>query len=160
MNTFIPSGANLEAQRKWYVVDASGQTVGRLSTRVASILRGKHKPTFTPFLDMGDHVVIVNAEKVVLTGGKAAKKFYYYHTGYPGGIKERRADKVLEGRFPERVIEEAVRRMLPKGALGRDQLRKLHVYAGPKHPHRGTQPVALDVGAMNPKNRTGDGSHG
>jgi large subunit ribosomal protein L13 len=149
-----------EIQRGWYVIDADGLVLGRLAALVANRLRGKHKPTFTPHMDCGDHIVIVNAEKVVLTGGKAQKKFYYYHTGYPGGIKERRADKVLEGRFPERVIEAAVRRMVPSGTLGRDVLRKLHVYKGPEHPHAGTQPQRLDIAAMNRKNSVAEAARG
>jgi large subunit ribosomal protein L13 len=149
-----------EIQRGWYVIDADGLVLGRLASLVANRLRGKHKPTFTPHMDCGDHIVIVNAEKIVLTGGKAQKKFYYYHTGYPGGIKERRADKVLEGRFPERVIEAAVRRMVPSGPLGRDVLRKLHVYKGPEHPHAGTQPQRLDIAAMNRKNSVAEAARG
>jgi large subunit ribosomal protein L13 len=149
-----------EIQRGWYVIDADGLVLGRLAALVANRLRGKHKPTFTPHMDCGDHIVIVNAEKVVLTGGKAQKKIYYYHTGYPGGIKERRADKVLEGRFPERVIEAAVRRMVPSGPLGRDVLRKLHVYKGPEHPHAGTQPQKLDIAAMNRKNSVAEAARG
>ncbi len=149
-----------EIQRGWYVIDADGLVLGRLAALVANRLRGKHKPTFTPHMDCGDHIVIVNAEKVVLTGGKAQKKFYYYHTGYPGGIKGRRADKVLEGRFPERVIEAAVRRMVPSGPLGRDVLRKLHVYKGPEHPHAGTQPQRLDIAAMNRKNSVAEAARG
>ena len=149
-----------EVERGWYVVDAENLVLGRLAVVVATRLRGKHKPMYTPHIDCGDHVIVVNAEKVQLTGDKRQQKTYYHHTGYPGGIKARTASQILEGRYPQRVIEEAVRRMLPKGPLGRDQLRKLHVYPGPDHPHQGTQPVTLDVGAMNPKNRTGDGSHG
>lgn len=149
-----------DIQRGWFLIDADGLVLGRLASLVAMRLRGKHKPMYTPHMDCGDHVVIVNAEKVVLTGGKAAKKFYYYHTGYPGGIKERRADKVLEGRFPERVIEAAVRRMIPRNTLGRDCMRKLHVYKGPEHPHQGGQPVTLDIAAMNPKNSTAGTAHG
>ena len=149
-----------EVERGWYVVDAENLVLGRLAVVVATRLRCKHKPMYTPHIDCGDHVIVVNAEKVQLTGDKRQQKTYYRHTGYPGGIKARTADQILEGRYPQRVIEEAVRRMLPKGPLGRDQLRKLHVYPGPDHPHQGAQPVALDVGAMNPKNRTGDGSHG
>lgn len=148
-----------DIKRAWFVIDADGLVLGRLAALVAGRLRGKHKAMYTPHMDCGDHVVIVNAEKVVLTGGKAAKKFYYYHTGYPGGIKERRADKVLEGRFPERVIEAAVRRMVPRNTLGRDVLRKLHVYKGGEHPHAGTQPQTLDIAAMNRKNSTAGTAH-
>ena len=149
-----------DIQRGWYVIDADGLVLGRLAALVANRLRGKHKATYTPHMDCGDHIVIVNAEKVVLTGGKAQKKFYYYHTGYPGGIKERRADKVLEGRFPERVIEAAVRRMVPSGPLGRDVLRKLHVYKGPEHPHAGALPQKLDIAAMNRKNSVAEAARG
>ena len=148
-----------DIKRAWFVIDADGLVLGRLAALVADRLRGKHKAMYTPHMDCGDHVVIVNAEKVALTGGKAAKKFYYYHTGYPGGIKERRADKVLEGRFPERVIEAAVRRMVPRNTLGRDVLRKLHVYKGGEHPHAGTQPQTLDIAAMNRKNSTAGTAH-
>jgi large subunit ribosomal protein L13 len=141
-----------EIVRGWYVIDADGLVLGRLAALVANRLRGKHKPTFTPHMDTGDHIVVVNAEKVVLTGKKRQQKIYYHHTGYPGGIKERRADKVLDGRFPERVIELAVKRMVPSGPLGRDVLRKLHVYKGPEHPHAGAKPETLDIAAMNRKN--------
>jgi large subunit ribosomal protein L13 len=141
-----------DIQRGWYVIDAEGLVLGRLAALVADRLRGKHKAMFTPHMDCGDHIVVVNAEKVALTGGKAQKKFYYHHTGYPGGLKERRADKVLEGRFPERVIEAAVRRMVPSGPLGRAVLKKLHIYKGPEHPHGGAQPRPLDVAALNRKN--------
>jgi large subunit ribosomal protein L13 len=142
MSTFVPSGVNLEANRTWYVVDASGQTVGRLATRIASILRGKHKPTFTPFLDMGDHVVIVNAEKVVFKGNKLEEKMYRHHTGYPGGLKEVTARDMMV-RHPERVLEQAIKGMLPKNKLGRAMAKKLKVYVGPNHPHEAQKPVPL-----------------
>ena len=142
MSTFVPSGVNLEANRTWYVVDASGQTVGRLATRIASILRGKHKPTFTPFLDMGDHVVIVNAEKVVFKGNKLEEKMYRHHTGYPGGLKEVTARDMMV-RHPERVLEQAIKGMLPKNKLGRAMGKKLKVYVGPNHPHEAQKPVPL-----------------
>ena len=148
-----------EIQLGWYLVDADGLVLGRLAAILANRLRGKHKPTFTPHMDCGDHVVVINAEKVVLTGKKRTQKIYYRHTGYPGGLKEQRADKVLDGRFPERVIEAAVRRMVPKGPLGRDVLRKLHVYKGGEHPHAGQQPAPLDVVAMNRKNSTQEAAH-
>ena len=144
MSTFVPSGANLEAQRKWFVVDADGQTVGRLAARVAAVLRGKHKPTFTPFLDMGDHVVIVNAEKIVFKGNKLDDKMYRHHTGWPGGLKEIKARDLL-ARYPERVIEEAVKGMLPKNRLGRAMAKKLKVYAGPNHPHEAQRPETLSL---------------
>lgn len=144
MSTYIPSGANLEAQRAWYVVDAAGMTVGRLATRVATVLRGKHKPTYTPFLDMGDHVVIVNADKVVFTGTKMEDKMYRHHTGWPGGLKEIAA-RDLMARYPERVLEQAIKGMLPKNTLGRAMARKLKVYAGPEHPHTAQKPEPLAV---------------
>ncbi len=142
-----------EVERGWYVVDAADLVLGRLAVVVADRLRGKHKPMYTPHIDCGDHVIVVNAEKVQLTGNKRQQKTYYRHTGYPGGIRQRTAAQILEGKYPERVVQEAVRRMLPKNTLGWDQLKKLHVYPGPDHPHQGTQPKSLDVGAMNPKNR-------
>ena len=141
-----------EVEKKWVLIDAENLVVGRLATIVATMLRGKNKPTFTPHVDMGDNVVIINAEKVVLTGNKLDQKVYYRHTGYPGGIKERVARKVIEGRFPERILEKAVERMLPRGPLGRQQLKNLRVYAGPEHPHAAQQPEALDVAALSPKN--------
>ena len=152
MKTYSARPADIE--RGWLLIDAEGLVLGRLASIVANRLRGKHKAMFTPHMDCGDHVVVVNAEKVVLTGNKRVQKVYYHHTGHPGGIKERRADKVLDGRFPERVIEAAVRRMVPSGPLGRDVLRKLHVYKGPEHPHQGAQPVAFDIAALNRKNST------
>lgn len=144
MSTFVPSGVNLEAQRKWFVIDATGQTVGRLATRVATILRGKHKPTYTPFIDMGDHVVIVNAEKVVFKGNKLEQKMYRHHTGWPGGLKEISARDQLE-RHPERVLETAIRGMLPKNKLGRAMGKKLKVYVGPNHPHEAQKPEPLNL---------------
>jgi large subunit ribosomal protein L13 len=144
MQTFFPSGANLEAQRKWYVVDAEGQTVGRLSARIASILRGKHKPTFTPFIDMGDHVVIINAEKIVFTANKLETKLYRHHTGYPGGLKETTGRDLL-ARYPERILEQSIKGMLPKNKLGRAMAKKLKVYAGPVHPHEAQKPEPLKL---------------
>ena len=152
MKTF--SATPKDVERGWYVIDADGLVLGRLAALVAVRLRGKHKPIYTPSLDCGDHVVVVNAEKVALTGNKRRDKTYYWHTGYPGGLKERTADKVLAGPHPERVVEKAVQRMLPKGALGREQLRKLHVYTGPEHPHHGQTPEAIDLAALNRKNTT------
>jgi large subunit ribosomal protein L13 len=138
--------------KNWVLIDAEGLVVGRAATIIANRLRGKHKPTFTPHMDCGDHVVVVNAEKVVLTGNKRKAKPYYWHTGYPGGIKERKAHQVLEGKFPERVLEAAVRRMLPGGPLRRQQLTHLRIYKGAAHPHEAQNPVKLDVKSMNPKN--------
>ncbi|MET4697163.1 large subunit ribosomal protein L13 [Constrictibacter sp. MBR-5] len=151
MKTYSAKPADIE--HKWCLIDAEDLVLGRLATIVAMRLRGKHKPMFTPHMDCGDHVVIVNAEKVRLTGNKITDKMYYHHTGHPGGIKERSAQQILSGRFPERIIEKAVERMVPRGPLGRDVMRKLHVYAGAEHPHGAQQPEALDVGAMNVKNK-------
>ena len=141
-----------EVEKKWHLIDADGLVVGRLATIVANLLRGKHKPSFTPHVDCGDHVVIVNADKVRFTGKKLADKVYYKHTGYAGGLKETTAGKVLEGRFPERVLEKAVERMIPRGPLGRQQMKNLKVYAGPTHPHQAQQPQPLDVAALSSKN--------
>ena len=144
-----------EVERKWHLIDAEGLVVGRLATIVANLLRGKHKPSFTPHVDMGDHVVVINAEKVRFTGKKLSDKIYYKHTGYAGGIKAVTADKVLDGRFPERVLEKAVERMIPRGPLGREQMRHLHLYAGTEHPHAAQNPEILDVAGMNRKNKVG-----
>ena len=141
-----------EVVKKWVLIDAEGLVVGRLASIVANRLRGKHKPTFTPHVDDGDNVIIVNAEKVVLTGKKYHDKMYYWHTGHAGGIKERSARDLLEGRFPERLLEKAVERMIPRGPLGRRQMKNLKVYAGPDHPHTAQQPEKLDLAAMSKKN--------
>lgn len=150
MSTFSAKPADIE--KKWVLIDASGLVVGRLASLVALRLRGKHRATFTPHVDTGDNVIIINAEKVALTGNKLKNKKYYWHTGYPGGIKERTAGDILGGRFPSRVIEKAVERMLPRGPLGRQQLSNLRVYSGAEHPHPAQQPQTLDVGALNKKN--------
>jgi large subunit ribosomal protein L13 len=150
MRTYSAKPADVE--KNWVVIDASGLVVGRLASLIALRLRGKHKPTFTPHVDTGDHVIVVNADKVVLTGRKRQQKTYYWHTGYPGGIKERKAFQVLDGRFPERVVEKAVERMLPRGPLGRKVLGNLRVYAGPTHPHEAQQPAVVDIASMNRKN--------
>jgi large subunit ribosomal protein L13 len=142
-----------EVDKKWVKIDAQGLIVGRLASIIAMRLRGKHKPSYTPHVDCGDNVIVVNAEKVVLTGRKVQQKVYYNHTGYVGGIKERSAKSILEGRFPERIVEKAVERMLPRGPLGRVQLGNLRVYKGPEHPHAAQSPETLDVGAMNRKNK-------
>lgn len=144
-----------EVEKNWHIIDADGLVVGRLAAIIANILRGKTKPSYTPHVDCGDHVVVINAGKVKLTGNKLKQKTYYKHTGYAGGIKEVTAAKVLDGRFPERVLEKAVERMIPRGPLGRNQMRALHLYAGAEHPHAGTQPQPLDVAAMNRKNKVG-----
>lgn len=151
MKTFSQKPA--EVEKKWVIIDATDLVVGRLASVVANRLRGKHKATFTPHVDDGDNVVIINAEKAVLTGKKYTDKKYYWHTGYPGGIKSRTADEILEGRFPERVIEKAVERMVPRGPLGRQQMKNLRVYAGADHPHEAQQPEALDIAARNAKNK-------
>ena len=141
-----------EVESKWYVIDAEGLVLGRLASQIALRLRGKHKPMFTPHIDCGDNIIVVNAEKVALTGNKRNDKTYYWHTGYPGGIKSRTADKILDGKHPERVVIKAVERMITRSPLGRDQMRKLHVYAGADHPHNAQNPEVLDIAAMNPKN--------
>lgn len=141
-----------EIDKKWIVIDAEGVVLGRLASIVAMRLRGKHKATFTPHMDMGDNVIVINAEKVQLTGAKRAEKRYYWHTGFPGGIKHRTAGQILEGKHPERVIEKAVERMLPGGPLSRRQLGHLKIYAGGEHPHAAQNPEALDLAALNPKN--------
>ena len=144
MSTPMPSETEIEASRKWFVVDADGKVLGRLATRVASILRGKHKPTFTPHLDVGDHVIVVNADKVHLSGRKRTDKMYRWHTGYIGGLKEVRADEMIK-RHPERVVEWAVQGMLPKNRLGRAMAKKLKVYRGTAHPHEAQRPQTLEV---------------
>ena len=150
MKTFVAKPA--EVEKKWVLIDAKGLVVGRLASLVAMRLRGKHKPIFTPHVDCGDNVIIINAEKVVLTGRKRDQKVYYHHTGYPGGIKERTAKFILDGRFPERVVEKAVQRMLPRGPLGRQQFGNLRVYKGAEHPHTAQTPQVIDFAAMNRKN--------
>jgi large subunit ribosomal protein L13 len=144
-----------EIERKWWLVDAEGLVVGRAASIIANILRGKHKATFTPHLDCGDHVVIINADKIKLTGKKYAEKLYYWHTGYPGGIKDRTARQILEGKFPERIMQYAVERMISRGPLQRDVMLKLHIYKGPEHKHQGQTPQILDIAAMNSKNKRG-----
>jgi len=141
-----------DIEKQWVVIDAAGLVVGRLASVIALRLRGKHKPTFTPHMDDGDNIVVVNADKVVFTGRKKEQKVYFHHTGYPGGIKERTAKFILDGRFPERVVEKAVERMLPRCPLGRKQLGNLRVYKGAEHPHEAQAPVSLDVAGMNAKN--------
>jgi large subunit ribosomal protein L13 len=150
MKTYLAKPA--EVEKTWVVIDAKGLVVGRLASLVALRLRGKHKPSFTPHVDCGDNVIVINADKVVLTGRKRDQKVYYHHTGYPGGIKERSAKSILEGRFPERVVEKAVERMLPRGPLGRQQLGNLRVYKGDTHPHEAQTPRAIDIAALNRKN--------
>ena len=141
-----------EVEKKWVVIDAAGLVVGRLASIVAMRLRGKHKPTYTPHVDDGDKVVIINAAKAVLTGKKREKKIYFHHTGYIGGIKERTAKSIYEGKFPERIVEKAVERMLKRGPLQRQLMRNLKVYGADKHPHEAQKPEPLDVKALNRKN--------
>lgn len=150
MKTFSATPEDID--KKWIIVDAEDVIVGRLAAFVATRLRGKHLPSFTPNMDCGDNVIVINAEKVAFTGKKVTDKKYYWHTGYPGGIKERTAGKMLESKRPEYVVTKAVQRMLPKGALGKKQLSNLKVYAGSEHPHEAQQPEAIDVKALNPKN--------
>ncbi len=151
MKTYSAKPADVE--KKWYVIDAEGVILGRLAVVIADRLRGKHKPTYTPHVDCGDHIVVINAEKVRVTGRKLADKTYYRHTGYPGGIKETTAGEILGGKHPERAITLAVKRMLPKESpLARKQLSNLRVYAGTEHPHEAQKPEALDVASMNSKN--------
>ncbi len=142
-------------EKKWHLIDADGLVVGRVASIIANILRGKHKPSFTPHIDCGDNVIVINADKVKFTGRKREQKTYYKHTGYPGGIKAVTAAKVLDGRFPERVLEKAVERMVPRGPLGREQMRNLRVFNGPEHTHAAQNPEVLDVAAMNRKNKVG-----
>jgi large subunit ribosomal protein L13 len=141
-----------EIEKKWILIDADGLVVGRLASIIAMRLRGKHKPTYTPHMDCGDNVIVINAAKVLLTGQKLKKKVYYHHTGYIGGIKERTAGAIMAGKFPQRVLEKAVERMVPRGPLGRRQMSNLRVYPGPDHPHEAQQAETLDVAKMNPKN--------
>ena len=148
--TYTATPADIE--KGWCVVDTEGLVLGRLASIIANRLRGKHKPGYTPHMDCGDHVIVVNAEKVLLKGNKRTAKTYYWHTGYPGGIKSRTADKILDSKHPERVIIKAVERMIPRGPLGRRCMKHLHVYAGASHPHEAQQPATLDVASMNAKN--------
>lgn len=142
-----------EVDKKWFVIDADGLVLGRMAVIIADTLRGKHKPSYTPHVDCGDNIVVINAEKVALTGKKMTDKVYYRHTGYPGGIKSRTPQKILEGKKPADVIYLAVQRMLPKNKLARTQLSNLKVFAGPSHPHEAQKPEPMDIAAMNPKNK-------
>ena len=142
MKTFMAGPDTID--RKWYVVDAEGKTLGRLASEIAKVLRGKHKPIFTPHIDTGDYVIVVNAEKIKVTGKKMNQKIYYKHSGYVGGMKETTLKDMLK-RHPERVVEYAVKGMLPKGALGKSMLKKLHVYAGPDHEQAAQKPEVLDI---------------
>lgn len=142
-----------DVQKDWIVIDAEGLVLGRLASIIALRLRGKHKPTFTPHIDDGDNIIVINAGKVRLTGNKAKDDIFYWHTGYPGGIKGRSKGAILAGQHPERVVEKAVERMIPEGPLGRKQMKNLKVYAGAEHPHEAQSPKALDIASMNPKNK-------
>ncbi len=151
MKTYSATPSDVD--RKWYIIDAEDVVLGRMASIIANMLRGKHKPMYTANIDCGDYIVVINAEKVLLTGNKRSNKTYYWHTGYPGGIKSRTADKILDGGHPERVISKAVERMLPKTVLGRQQISKLKIYAGSEHPHEPQNPEVLDIASMNPKNK-------
>lgn len=151
MKTYSAKPADIE--KKWIIVDAEDVVLGRLATVVATRLRGKHKPTYTPHMDDGDNVIVINADKVRLTGKKRENDLFYWHTGYPGGIKQRSKGQILEGDHPQRVVEKAVERMVPRGPLGRQAMSNLRVYAGTEHPHEAQQPEVLDVAGMNPKNK-------
>ena len=144
-----------EVDKKWLIVDAKDVVLGRLATIVATRLRGKHKPTYTPHMDCGDNVIVINAKDVRLTGNKRDGDIFYWHTGYPGGIKQRSKGEILEGQHPERVVEKAIERMIPRGPLGRQVMSNLRVYAGAEHPHEAQSPEVLDVASMNPKNKRG-----
>ena len=150
MNTY--SAKPSEIERKWCIVDAEGLVLGRMASIISMRLRGKHKPTYTPHMDCGDHVIVINAEKIQLTGRKRTDKKYFRHTGYPGGIKSRTAEQILEGAHPERIVIKAIERMVSRNPLGAQQMRKLHVYAGADHPHEAQNPEILDIAEMNPKN--------
>ena len=150
MKTFTATPADIS--KKWILIDAEGVVLGRLASIVAMRLRGKHKATFTPHMDMGDNVIVINADKVQMTGNKRNDKTYYWHTGHPGGIKSRTAKQILEGAHPERVVEKAIQRMLPGNKLARQQMSNLRVYAGAEHPHEAQQPEVLDVKSLNAKN--------
>ena len=150
MKTYSATPKDID--KSWILIDAAGLVVGRLAVLIAQRLRGKHKPTFTPHMDDGDNIIVINAGKVALTGNKRADKVYHWHTGYPGGIKSRTAEKILDGKHPERLLHKAVERMLPRGPLGRKQLKNLRVYSGTEHPHAAQEPKPLDVAALNTKN--------
>jgi large subunit ribosomal protein L13 len=141
-----------DVTRKWHLIDARDLVLGRLATIIAKILRGKHKAIFTPHIDCGDNVIVINADKIHLTGKKLAEKNYYWHTGYPGGIKSRTAKEIIGGKNPERIVKSAVERMISRTPLGRDQLRKLYIYNGAEHPHAAQKPEIMDIAALNPKN--------
>ena len=151
MKTYSAKPSDID--KKWFVIDAENVVLGRMASIIALRLRGKHKPMFTPHMDCGDNIIVINAEKVKLTGKKLADKKYYWHTGYPGGIKYRTAGAILGGHHPERIVVKAVERMISRNPLGRLQMKHLHVYQGADHPHQAQNPEVLDVAAMNPKNK-------
>ena len=151
MKTYTATPADIE--RKWYVIDATDLILGRLASEVSVLLRGKHKPMFSTNLDCGDNVIIINADKIHLTGNKLSGEKYFWHTGYPGGIKETTAEKILRGKFPERVIRKAVERMISRSPMGRTQIKKLHIYTGSEHPHAGQNPEVLEFAKKNRKNK-------
>lgn len=153
MTSYSMRKEDAPTQKKWVLIDADGIVLGRLAAAIALILRGKNKPAYTPSVDCGDNVVVINAEKVKLTGKKLTDKVFHYHTGYPGGIKERTMGYILSGRFPERAVQKAVERMMPDGPLGKKQLTNLRVYKGPEHPLGAQQPQKIDFAAANPKNK-------
>lgn len=150
MKTYTATPKDIE--KKWLLIDAEGLVVGRLATHIAMRLRGKHKATFTPNMDCGDNIVVINADKIVFTGKKREDKIYYWHTGHPGGIKNRTASQILDGKFPNRVLEKAVLRMMPGGPLSRQQMKNLYLYTGDSHPHEAQKPETLDIASMNVKN--------
>ncbi|ODR95435.1 50S ribosomal protein L13 [Methyloceanibacter superfactus] len=150
MKTFSATPKDID--KSWILIDANGLVVGRLAALIATRLRGKHKPSFTPHMDDGDNIIVINAQQIVFSGNKRADKVYNWHTGHPGGIKSRTAEKILDGKHPERVLQKAVERMVPRGPLGRKQMKNLKIYAGAEHPHEAQNPVKLDVAALNPKN--------
>ncbi|MCD6035728.1 MAG: ribosomal protein [Rickettsiales bacterium] len=151
MTTTFVKLANIK--REWFVIDAEDLVLGRLAAEVSKLLRGRHKAWFSPNLDCGDYIIITNADKIHLTGKKAQNKVYYRHTGHPGGIKETTPEKLIRGEKADRIIEKAIERMIPRSALGREQMKKLHIYSGAEHPHQAQQPKALDIGARNRKNK-------
>lgn len=153
MKTYSAKPSDIE--KKWYIVDAEGIALGRLASRLAIRLRGKHKPMFTPHMDCGDDIVVINAEKIRLTGKKRDQDQFYWHTNHPGGLKSRSKGEILDGRFPERVLEKAVERMLPRGPMGRQVMGNMKVYAGTEHPHEAQKPEVLDIAGMNEKNKRG-----
>ncbi len=154
MKTYVMKAA--EVEKKWVLIDADGVVLGRLAAEVAKILRGKHRPSFTPHVDCGDNVIVINAEKVRVTGRKLDLHMFTWHTEHHGGLKTRTLGKTLGGKFPERAIEKAVQRMMPRGPLGREQMRNMRVYAGAKHPHEAQTPATVDIAGRNPKNKRGD----